>query len=88
MMLGIPRIYCVHNKRSYCLLLNMSEMDKRHIRIEFTQMFFAIHGDVNSSSRVSVLQWYYLHRLIKCQLGLSCWFQIRPVNTILLNWPI
>jgi hypothetical protein len=43
---------------------------------------YTIHGDENSSSLTGILPSYYLHRSV---LVLSCWFQIRALNMILLN---
>jgi hypothetical protein len=46
---------------------------------------YALHGDMNTTGHIGILPSYYLHRYIKWPCGLSCWFRIRALNTVLLN---
>jgi hypothetical protein len=48
----------------------------------------AVYGDVNLNNCIDVQLSYYLHRPNACPLGLSCWFQIRSLDTVLLNWSV
>jgi hypothetical protein len=42
----------------------------------YTDIFYAIHGDVNITSHVGILPSYYLQRLVKFPLGLSSCFRL------------
>jgi hypothetical protein len=58
-------------------MFNTREIKRKHVGTRFTQICGnIIHGDVNSSSRIGTLPSYYLQRLAKCPVELSCWFQI------------
>jgi hypothetical protein len=48
-------------------------------------MYYAVHGDMNSGSHIGSLLFWYLHRLIKCPRGLTCWFHIRTPYMIVLS---
>jgi hypothetical protein len=61
------------DKNNYIvLLLNMLEINRRHVWIEFPQMSYTVYVGVNSSNLIGILLLYYPHRSIKCVLGLSC----------------
>jgi hypothetical protein len=60
------------------LLLNTHEINKGHIRREFTQTCFVLFTEMaNSSSRTGTLTSYYLRRLVKCSLGFDSDYSFR-----------
>jgi hypothetical protein len=74
-----------HERSCYFVAENVWNWWEAYTVNAHSDMSYAVHGYVNSSSCVSILPLYYLHRHVKCPLGLSWRFQI-TVGTIFLNW--
>jgi hypothetical protein len=65
------------------LLLNKLTINRRHIRIVYSSMCYAVHGNVKSGSRIDISLSWCLYSLTKSPPGLSCRFKIRVLHMIL-----
>jgi hypothetical protein len=79
----------IHSDYRIILLLNGHASNMGHTGTEFAQIFpVNINEIVNSRSSIGIFSKYCLQKFVKCLLVLSYWFQIRALDTIILNWSI